>query len=95
VAVVLAEPVMTNIGIIHPDPGFHAALREITRRTSLKTVHPAETMGVAGSITTKRPRAGNQDKQHQNAQVCSHSSLHQYTKTIMSPVIKVPVLSNL
>jgi glutamate-1-semialdehyde 2,1-aminomutase len=32
-AVVLAEPVMTNIGIIHPDPGFHAALREITRRT--------------------------------------------------------------
>jgi glutamate-1-semialdehyde 2,1-aminomutase len=33
VAVVLAEPVMTNIGIIHPDPGFHSALREITRRT--------------------------------------------------------------
>ncbi len=33
VAVVLAEPVMTNIGIIHPDPGFHTALREITRRT--------------------------------------------------------------
>ncbi len=33
VAMVLAEPVMTNIGIIHPEPGFHAALREITRRT--------------------------------------------------------------
>jgi len=33
VAVVLAEPVMTNIGIIHPDPGFHSAMREITRRT--------------------------------------------------------------
>ncbi len=33
VAVVLTEPVMTNIGIIHPDPGFHSALREITRRT--------------------------------------------------------------
>jgi glutamate-1-semialdehyde 2,1-aminomutase len=33
VAVVLAEPVMTNIGIIHPDPDFHSALREITRRT--------------------------------------------------------------
>jgi glutamate-1-semialdehyde 2,1-aminomutase len=32
VACVLAEPVMTNIGIIHPDPGYHAALREITRR---------------------------------------------------------------
>jgi len=33
VAAVLAEPVMTNIGIIHPDPGYHDALREITRRT--------------------------------------------------------------
>lgn len=33
VACVLAEPVMTNIGIIHPDPGYHAALREITQRT--------------------------------------------------------------
>jgi glutamate-1-semialdehyde 2,1-aminomutase len=33
VACVLAEPVMTNIGIIHPDPGYHEALREITRRT--------------------------------------------------------------
>jgi glutamate-1-semialdehyde 2,1-aminomutase len=33
VAVVLAEPVMTNIGIIHPNPGYHEVLREITRRT--------------------------------------------------------------
>ena len=33
VACVLAEPAMTNIGIIHPEPGFHDALREITRRT--------------------------------------------------------------
>jgi glutamate-1-semialdehyde 2,1-aminomutase len=33
VACVLAEPVMTNIGIIHPQPGFHDTLREITRRT--------------------------------------------------------------
>lgn len=33
VAVVLAEPVMTNIGIIHPDPGYHETLREVTRRT--------------------------------------------------------------
>jgi glutamate-1-semialdehyde 2,1-aminomutase len=33
VAAVLAEPVMTNIGIIHPEPGYHEALREITRRT--------------------------------------------------------------
>jgi glutamate-1-semialdehyde 2,1-aminomutase len=33
VACVLAEPVMTNIGIVHPEPGFHGALREATRRT--------------------------------------------------------------
>ena len=33
VACVLAEPAMTNIGIIHPDPGYHEALREITQRT--------------------------------------------------------------
>lgn len=33
VACVLAEPAMTNIGIIHPDPGYLEALREITRRT--------------------------------------------------------------
>ena len=33
VACVLAEPAMTNIGIIHPEPGYHDALRKITRRT--------------------------------------------------------------
>ena len=32
VACVLAEPVMTNIGIIHPDPGYHEALRALTRK---------------------------------------------------------------
>ncbi len=32
VAAVLAEPVMTNIGIIHPDPGYHDALREMSRK---------------------------------------------------------------
>jgi glutamate-1-semialdehyde 2,1-aminomutase len=32
VACVLAEPAMTNIGIILPQPGFHAQLRELTRR---------------------------------------------------------------
>ena len=31
VACVLAEPVMTNIGIIFPDPGYHDALRAMTR----------------------------------------------------------------
>jgi glutamate-1-semialdehyde 2,1-aminomutase len=33
VACVLAEPALTNIGIVAPEPGFHDALREITRRT--------------------------------------------------------------
>ena len=32
VAVVLAEPALTNIGIVPPEPGFHDALRELTRR---------------------------------------------------------------
>src|SRR4029077_8093382 len=33
VACVLAEPVMTNVGIVQPDAGFHVALREIASRT--------------------------------------------------------------
>ncbi len=32
VACVLAEPAMTNVGIVHPEPGYHAALRELTRQ---------------------------------------------------------------
>jgi glutamate-1-semialdehyde 2,1-aminomutase len=32
VAAVLAEPVMTNIGIIHPESGYHDALRQLTRK---------------------------------------------------------------
>jgi glutamate-1-semialdehyde 2,1-aminomutase len=32
VALVLAEPALTNIGIVHPEPGFHDALRELTRQ---------------------------------------------------------------
>jgi glutamate-1-semialdehyde 2,1-aminomutase len=31
VACVLTEPVLTNIGIVPPEPGFHDALRELTR----------------------------------------------------------------
>ena len=33
IACVLAEPVMTNCGMILPQPGFHTALRELTRAT--------------------------------------------------------------
>lgn len=32
VACVLAEPVMTNVGIVHPQPGYHQRLRELTRK---------------------------------------------------------------
>jgi glutamate-1-semialdehyde 2,1-aminomutase len=31
IACVLAEPAMTNIGIVLPEPGYHEALRELTR----------------------------------------------------------------
>lgn len=32
IACVLAEPALTNIGIVLPDPGYHEALRSLTRR---------------------------------------------------------------
>jgi len=32
VACVLAEPALTNVGIVHPEPGFHKGLRDLTRR---------------------------------------------------------------
>lgn len=32
VAAVLAEPVMTNCGIVHPQPGYHQKLRELTKK---------------------------------------------------------------
>jgi glutamate-1-semialdehyde 2,1-aminomutase len=31
VAAVLTEPALTNVGIVHPEPGFHEALRRLTR----------------------------------------------------------------
>jgi glutamate-1-semialdehyde 2,1-aminomutase len=34
IAAVLAEPVMTNFGMILPEPGFHKALRELTAQYS-------------------------------------------------------------
>jgi glutamate-1-semialdehyde 2,1-aminomutase len=32
IACVLAEPAMTNVGIVHPDIGYHQQLRELTRK---------------------------------------------------------------
>ncbi len=38
VAAVLAEPVMTNIGIVHPEPGLHEALRRLTREAGTLSI---------------------------------------------------------
>ena len=32
VACILMEPVLTNVGIVHPEEGFHAAVRELSRK---------------------------------------------------------------
>jgi glutamate-1-semialdehyde 2,1-aminomutase len=32
IAIMITEPAMTNIGIIQPEPGYHEAMRELTRR---------------------------------------------------------------
>jgi glutamate-1-semialdehyde 2,1-aminomutase len=32
IAAVIVEPIMMNVGILMPDPGYHLALREITKR---------------------------------------------------------------
>jgi len=51
VACVLAEPVLTNVGIVHPQPGFHAALRDLTRKyESLLIIDETHTIstGVGG-----------------------------------------------
>jgi glutamate-1-semialdehyde 2,1-aminomutase len=45
VACVLAEPALTNIGIVHPEPGFHDALREIASATgTLLTIDETHTI---------------------------------------------------
>src|SRR5262245_32938255 len=45
VACVLAEPAMTNIGIILPEPGFHDALRDLTKHTgTLRIVEETHTI---------------------------------------------------
>ena len=34
VAAALMEPALTNVGIVLPDPGYHEAVRELTRATA-------------------------------------------------------------
>ncbi|MFI5346592.1 MAG: aspartate aminotransferase family protein [Elusimicrobiota bacterium] len=31
-ACILAEPAMTNVGIVHPEPGYHRAMRDLARK---------------------------------------------------------------
>lgn len=59
VACVITEPVMTNIGIISPEPGFHEALRAITKKYgTLLLIDETHSMcagprGVTGEIGLK------------------------------------------
>ncbi len=57
VACVLTEPALTNIGIVLPEPGFHDALRELTRATgTLLVIDETHTLS-AGPGGMTQPRA--------------------------------------
>jgi glutamate-1-semialdehyde aminotransferase len=55
VALVLTEPAMTNIGIVSPEPGFHDALRRLTRDAgTLLAIDETHTLVAAyGGLTTE------------------------------------------
>ena len=54
VACVLAEPALTNIGIVLPDDGFHEALRELTRKTgTLLAIDETHTLSAGPGGCTK------------------------------------------
>ncbi|MFL5827180.1 MAG: aspartate aminotransferase family protein [Thermoleophilaceae bacterium] len=54
IACVLAEPALTNIGIVLPEPGFHDALRQLTRDAgTLLVIDETHTMSAGpGGYTT-------------------------------------------
>ena len=55
VACALTEPVLTNIGIVHPEPGFHDALRELTRSTeTLLILDETHTLCAGPAATPER-----------------------------------------
>ncbi|MEO8195690.1 MAG: aspartate aminotransferase family protein [Thermoanaerobaculia bacterium] len=55
VACVLAEPAMTNIGIVLPAPGFHDHLRAVTRRTgTLLILDETHTLSAGPGGCTRR-----------------------------------------
>lgn len=54
IAVVLAEPALTNIGIVLPDPGFHDALRALcTRYDTLLAIDETHTICVGPGGATR------------------------------------------
>ncbi|MFI5227274.1 MAG: transaminase, partial [Candidatus Limnocylindrales bacterium] len=55
VAALLVEPALTNVGIVLPDPGYHDAVREITRRTgTLLIIDETHTICAGPGGMTKR-----------------------------------------
>lgn len=55
VACVLAEPALTNIGIVLPDQGFHAALRDLTRAMgTLLIIDETHTLSAGPGGCTRR-----------------------------------------
>jgi len=60
VACVLAEPALTNVGIVHPIPGYHHALRELTRKYgTLLIIDGTHTIcaGPGGYTRAEKPRS--------------------------------------
>ena len=56
VALVLTEPALTNVGIVHPEPGFHDALRELTRRRTARCSPSTRRTRSAAGRAASRPR---------------------------------------
>jgi glutamate-1-semialdehyde aminotransferase len=55
VAALLIEPALTNVGIVLPEPGYHHAVREITRRTgTLLIIDETHTICAGHGGMTKR-----------------------------------------
>jgi glutamate-1-semialdehyde 2,1-aminomutase len=55
IAAVLAEPAMTNIGMVLPDEGFHARLRELTRKAgTLLIIDETHTISTGPGGWTRR-----------------------------------------
>jgi len=55
VAAVLVEPALTNVGIVLPEPGYHEAVRDVTRRTgTLLVIDETHTIcaGPGGATST-------------------------------------------